>query len=250
MFNPRRGEGRPWMPSRRDVLAAIGAAAATAGCARPAETGDTSPATPVPDSGSVAGVALPAAPAEYTYAQMGAADAPVVTYFGNWKCPFCAAFATGSDDRVYPMGGIVASYVDPGRVRLRYRAIAYTGSGQPFLGPDAVRASRFGLAVWASDPEAYWAYHEHVMANQPPERERWATLDRLAAFARAAGVRHVPAIRRRVAAGGFERPLRETTTAAGRAGVEGTPSLVADGRVVSPFDAARTERLLEGVAER
>ena len=125
------------------------------------------------DAGAVATAPIPDSPSEFRYATMGSADADVtVTYFGSWKCPYCAQFGTGM------LSQLVMDYVEPGTIALEFRNLAYFG-GDPFLGPDAPAAGQAGLAVWNTDPASYWAFHEYVFRNQPPESDQWATTERL-----------------------------------------------------------------------
>lgn len=245
--------------TRRDLLAATGAAAlaGAAGCSdgeadgTPTDGDGTPPGgaeTPTGDD-TVRSYPVPENP-ESTYARTGTAS-QTVTYIGNWKCPFCAAFATGDIDRpVLSLGQIVNDYVVSGDLTLVYRGLAYGGDGEPFLGPDVPRATRFGLAVWRAAPDAYWPYHEHVMANQPPEGERWATLDRLARFARDAGVPEdaVATARERTAAGTDSSAVERTSAFAADVGVKGTPALVIDGGNYSPFSPEGTRQALEDLA--
>lgn len=177
-----------------------------------------------------ADVPLPDTPGEHQYAVMGSPESALtVTYYGNWKCPYCAKFSTGF------FGELVSEYVHPGKIAIEYRNLTYVG-GEPFLGPDAPAAARAGLAVWDYEPESYWPFHEYVFANQPPERKAWATGDRLVSFADAAGVSNPSVIRTAIRNGTYENALRETSTAARKAGVNGTPTLVIDGQAVSGLD--------------
>ncbi|MFB6135519.1 MAG: DsbA family protein [Halobacteriaceae archaeon] len=237
--------------TRRAFLAGAGAGAfavAGAGCSSLSRDGQPSGE---PDDGnrsgnrsgdqvpveSVADAPVPEDPGAHRYATMGAGDAPRVTYFGNWKCPYCAQFSTGLLEED------VLGYVARGELRLRFRALSYGGNGDPFLGPDAPRAGEAGLAVWNVDPASYWAYHERVFANQPDESEQWATTDRLVSFAEAAGVSDPGAVRTAIEEDTYDAPVRANTEAAVEAGVRGTPSLVADGEVVNPVadpESART----------
>jgi len=244
--------------TRRDLLVTAGGAVALAGCTgggsqtptatQEADDGATATTTGTPESGPVASAPLPEDTGT-TYAVTGSADA-TVSYVGNWKCPFCAAFSTGETDRpLLSLGDIVTDYVEPGDLSLTYRGLAYGSNGEPFLGPDAPRATRFGLAVWRAAPASYWAFHEHVMANQPPESEQWATLDRLAAVAREAGVPDaaVASARDRTAAGTDSSAVEATTEFAADAGVSGTPALVVDGASYSPFDPDEIREALDAL---
>lgn len=233
--------------SRRRLLFAVGAAtiAGLAVGSTVLDRGDSAggpgsgaPTDSTGGSGGVANAPVPAAPDEYRYAMTATADsAPVVTYFGSWKCPYCAQFSTGF------LAQIVTDYVQPGEIALEFRDLAYI-NGEPFLGPDAPAAGRAGLAVWNTDPDSYWPYHEYVFRNQPPESDRWATADNLVAFARESGVSDPGAVRTAVQENEYEDSLQATTDAATGVGIQGTPTLVVNGTTVSPFDEEKTRRLI------
>lgn len=226
------------MTSRRTILSTLGTSGliALAGC-----LGGSQPSTD-----SVEGAPIPENPADRTYPEMGT-DGPRITYYGNWKCPVCAEFSIGSD-RVLSLGTLVEDYVNPGSLRIRYRAMAYTSSGDPFLGPDAIRAARAGLAVWNVDPARFWPYYEEIMRNQPPENEHWATTDRLLSFAEDADVDSINEVRDLLEGDAYHDAVSATTEAAQQVGVDGTPLLVVDGVVHSPFDTTRTRDALDAIA--
>lgn len=228
---------KPAQRTRRSVLAGatFSAATAFAGCLGDQDSSGGSEV--------VASAPLPSDPESHTYPIMGTAG-PVVTYFGNWKCPVCAEFSTGSD-RVLPLGTIVSEYIEPSRLRLQYRAVAYQPTGEPFLGADAVRASRAGLAVWDLEPGSFWAFYERIMANQPPESETWATTDRLVEFAQGAGVERLEPLRQALEDGHYQEPVQDSADAAYESGIDGTPQLLIDGSVYSPFEVSATREALD-----
>ena len=220
--------------TRRQLLA-TGSSVALSGCLGGLLPG--SERTSV--DGPVANAPVPDSSSKYTYATMGSESRPTVTYYGNWKCPYCAEFSTGF------LKNLVKDYVQPGDINLRFRGLAYI-NGQPFLGPDAPRAARAGLAVWNTAPDTYWTYHEYVMANQPPEQKQWATAEKLVSFAKQAGIENLDTIREKLNAGAYERPVRATTQAAAKANVSGTPALVIAGETVNPLSKKeRTRSLIE-----
>jgi protein-disulfide isomerase len=200
------------------------------------------------DAGSdvVAAAPLPSDPESHTYPVMGV-DGPAITYYGNWKCPVCAEFSTGSE-RVLALGTIVSDYIESDRLRLRYRSLSYRPNGEPFLGADAVRAARAGLAVWDTEPESFWPFYETVMANQPPESDTWATTDRLLEFAETAGVGSLEAVREALEDGRYQQAVRDSAEAARSAGISGTPQLVIDGSIYSPFKSTETRDALDTLA--
>ena len=197
------------------------------------------------ETSAVATAPIPDSPTEFRYAVMGSADAEVtVTYFGSWKCPYCAQFSTGM------LSQLVTDYVDPGTITLEFRDLAYIG-GEPFLGPDAPAAGQAGLAVWNAEPASYWSFHEYVFQNQPPEREQWATAEQLVEFARSAGVSKTEAVRTAIQENQYEDALRATGRAASDSGVNSTPTLLIDGTTINPLgNEDRTRRLIEDAAEQ
>lgn len=226
--------------SRRHLLLG-GGTAAVAGLAigGVALSGDTSNETENTESGAVATAPVPSSPDNNRYAVMGTDDASAsVTYFGNWKCPYCAQFSTGF------LPQLVADYVTTGDISLTFRNLTYVNES-PFLGVDTPAAGRAGLAVWNTDPTSYWRYHEYVFQNQPPEGREWATAERLVEFATQAGVSEPEVIRTAIQENKYEEALRATTNAANEAGVDGTPMLVVGGQTVSPFEKERTRSLIE-----
>lgn len=237
--------------TRRAVLAVTSAATTTAlaGCSglfgngSPTQQGEPTD-TVAPDA--VATVSIPDDTGGLTYATMGTSG-PVVTYFGSWKCPHCASFGTGSGDMV-SLPRIVADYIEAGDLRLRFRCIGYDTEGKGFLGPDAPRAARAGLAVWNRDPGSYWRYHETVMANQGAADEKWATTDKLVQFAKDAGVSDVEGVRADIENGKYEQPVKVNTQAFADAGAEGTPSLIIDGENYNPGDRRETRNALDEYA--
>ena len=194
---------------------------------------------PSSETGTIGSAPVPSSPGDYRYAVTGTGDADAtVTYFGSWKCPYCAQFSTGF------LSTLVTDYVGPGKITLEFRNLTFI-DGEPFLGPDAPAAARAGLAVWNDDSESYWPYHEYVFRNQPPESKRWATADKLTSFAQEAGVTDPSVIRTATRENKYEDTLRATSDAAAEAGVRGTPTLLVDGTTVSPFEEDRTRQLIE-----
>lgn len=224
--------------TRRGLLGAMGTAVggAVAGC-----LGGGGPDLPeTTPTGPVASAPVPDSLDDHTYAAMGQDEAPVeVVYLGSWKCPFCADFSTGL------LGDIVTDYVEPGDLRLRYRSLAYI-DGEPFLGPDAPRAARAGLAVWNVDPSRYWRFHEYVMVNQPSEGKQWASAGTLTTMAERAGVGNPDAVRSAIENGDYQSTVERTSQRAASLGLRATPALVVGDSATNPVaDAERTRTLLD-----
>lgn len=256
--------------NRRGALAFLGAAATSslAGCATVAQRLDGYRSTSIPDgakaygasgsdggttaapefdvkpvSGPITKASIPVSARSETYAVMGTEDAPTLTLFGSWKCPYTREFV------INDFGRIVEEYVDGGDVSIRFRSYAYD-NGTPFLGPDAPRASWAGVSVWNHAPQEFWRYFATVFANQPPERYHWATLAQIRGFLQAADVPDESSIADDIHAGKNDERVRATTTAVNELGIDTVPRLVYDGTVVAPnLDPERTDRLLRRAAD-
>ena len=176
------------------------------------------------------------------YPTMGTAG-ETVTLYGNWKCPYTREFVRGQ------LPGLVEDFVRPGDVSLQFRSVAYR-SGDPFLGADAPRSTRAGLAVWETDPEAFWTYFTYVFANQPQERYQWGTPELLTRFAGTAGVDDPGAVRTAATGAAYESRLRQTVESATRRDIWSVPRVASDGQVTAPTrDAASTREQLERAAD-
>jgi protein-disulfide isomerase len=192
-----------------------------AGCL---DSGTISEDYEVPDN-AVTSVQIPES--DSTYPMMGSDDAELeIQYFGNWKCPACAAFSKQS------LLDIVSDYVEPGDVRIKFRGLAYIG-GQPFLGNDSPRATRAGLSLWQEEPENFWQYYETVMYNQPPESRQWATKAKLKSFMNAVSVTDADAVVANLNSDGLEELVSQTTQDARNLGIDYTPGVEVNGRTFS-----------------
>ena len=87
------------------------------------------------------------------YPELGAKNAPVVLIeFADFQCPFCAMFANG------PMGQIVHSYVDSGRLKIVY--VDYPLS----FHPNSMQAAY--AAHCAGNQGKFWPMHNSLFADQ------------------------------------------------------------------------------------
>lgn len=173
-------------------------------------------------------VPVPSAPSNHRYATMQArADAPTATVYGSWKCPYTREFVRNG----FPE--LVAEFVAPGDVAVEFRSVAYADD-EPFLGPDAPRATRGGLAAWNVDPASYWQYFATVFANQPAEDVAWAQPDVLARFATAADVQSVDRFEASLTGSTHGDAVRETAARFRELGADAVPRVVTDDGVTAP----------------
>lgn len=197
--------------------------AAGTGSASTAPGGSTSTSSSAPSpagSGSVA-VTAPAAPVPASIPRdgrsLGSLTAPVaLEIWGDFQCPSCANFT----QTIEPT--IVERYVQPGKVRLTFRDLA-------FIGPESLDAA--AAARCAGQQGKFWDYHDWLYSNQNGENQGWFSRARLAAIADQVGLD-------RTAwdacyDGGTEKAAVTAETNAGNtAGVRSTPTLVLNGKVV------------------
>lgn len=237
-------------PTATRTASGDGSTNASKGTASDAGTGTASDA----ESWSTASVTIDAPDVSFStvplpddrsgYARMGAPDASATaTLYGNWKCPYTQEFVLNQ------LPTVVDEFVATGDLALEFRALAYQ-SGEPFLGPDAPRAARAGLAVWDLDPKSYWSYFAHVFANQPQERHEWAQPSLLLRFAEASGVQGRAQLSRSIRAGTYGGMVHSTTRAAAKLGITTVPRIVADGRVTAPtIDFEKTRAQLRSAVQ-
>lgn len=211
----------------------------------------TEESMPEPESVSIdeptifdAAIPLPDSPSTHPYPVMGTpSESPTATVYGNWKCPYTQAFVRST------LPSLVDDYVRPGDVAIEYRSVAYQHD-EPFLGPDAPRATRAGLAAWRIDPAAFWPYFAYVFGNQPPESVAWAQPDILSRFASRAGVDPVTRFEQRVQRRTDRDLVRDTVRDFNRLDAPGVPRVVTATTVTAPtVDEAATRDQFQALAD-
>lgn len=107
-------------------------------------------------------------------AVLGNPDATVTLItFEDIQCPVCKAWTEEGQP------GVVAEYVEPGKVKMRFAGLA-------FLGSDSEKALRYALA--AGEQGKLWQFTELLYANQGPENSGWVSDDLLEQVATALGL--------------------------------------------------------------
>jgi protein-disulfide isomerase len=178
--------------------------------------------------GVVGDVTVPESPANYSYARMGSATAPVTaTIYGSWKCSYTQDFVQTFLQTIIP------EFVQPRQVSLVFREVAYR-DGEPFHGSDELIAGHAGLAIWNHAPESYWSYFATVFANQQAGTESWASADRLLALAEAAGVPNRKQIRREIKRNAHQSELKQTMKQVANFGFGAVPRVVVNDSVTAP----------------
>lgn len=88
---------------------------------------------------------------------LGDSNAKVtIIEFADYRCPFCEQFFSQT------MPQIMQNYVSTGKVKFAFRNYA-------FLGPASTVAA--DAAECANDQGKFWAFHDYLYKNQPPETD-------------------------------------------------------------------------------
>ena len=142
----------------------------------------------VEPNGVIAEAPAPSESESIMYATMGTGETPVTaTLYGAWFCPHTNNFVTDFMDE------IIRQYVKPGKVTLRFRAVAYE-NGEGFHGSNEPKVARAALAVWNEAPEKYWSFFHYLFKNISAT-ETWS-VNNVVKLAKAAGVEVTEPVRK------------------------------------------------------
>jgi protein-disulfide isomerase len=191
---------------------------------------DTSGQSAKPPNGVAGGYALP----------YGSASAPVhMTVYEDFMCPFCRHFEAGSR-------AMLKQYVDRGDVQVRYHLLSFLDSASNGTDYSTRSMNALGVVLDTAGPKVAKRFHDLLYENQPREDTSGLSDEQLISFAVKAG-----ADRNRISAPikslKFEQWVTNSTDAASKAGVNGTPTVVIDGKTLPPM---ATSKLLATVKAR
>jgi protein-disulfide isomerase len=146
---------------------------------------------------------------------LGSEDAPVTIYlYEDLQCPVCARLTRET------LPDLIASYVEPGEVKVVSETIA-------ILGPDSIPAA--GAALAAGEQDRYWEYSTLFFLNQRRENSGYVTDEFLTNIAEETQGLDVNQWNETRESGSFESELDAAQARARDEGVEGTPTLVITG---------------------
>ena len=150
---------------------------------------------------------------------LGRPDAPVtLVEFADLQCPYCRDFAHAQ------LPGIVERYVRPGKVRLVFRNFA-------FLGPDSETAARVAEAAALQGKQSEFVHRFY--AEQGTENTGYVTEDFLRKVAGQVGGLDVDRALQQADSSQVAARLARDQAAVRRAGVQGTPTFLLDGKLLS-----------------
>lgn len=161
---------------------------------------------------------------------LGKADAPVtLEVWSDYQCPVCGQFA----ELVEPT--LVRTYVANGTLKIIDHDAAFQGAKSSATYDESVEAA--AGARCAADQNLYWQFHNWLFANQVGENQGAFRDERLRAIATKAGV-DVAAWDACRATGQQQAAVRAETKTALDAGVNATPTLNLDGKVIVGLQSA------------
>ena len=147
--------------------------------------------------------------------RLGSEDAPVTIYlYEDLQCPVCARLTRET------LPDLIASYVEPGEVKVVSETIA-------ILGPDSIPAA--GAALAAGEQDRYWEYSTLFFLNQRRENSGYVTDEFLTNIAEETQGLDVNQWNETRESGSFASEIDAAHARARDEGVEGTPTLVITG---------------------
>lgn len=176
----------------------------------------TTDAAPQPTGGVVA----PAGLTPEGSIAIGDGPATVTVYF-DYLCPACGAFEEAN-------GAALDQLLLADDVTVELRPIAFLdhlSAGTAY----STRTANALATVVDADPGHAWAFHRALYAAQPPEGSAGLTDQQIADVARGVGV--PDGVAAQFAEGRYEAWVAEQTEQAFTDGVEGTPTILVDGRL-------------------
>jgi protein-disulfide isomerase len=168
---------------------------------------------------------------------MGDPNAPVtIEVYADFQCPACKSFT----EQIEPQ--IVDAYVAPGEVYYIFRHF-------PFLDDQAPRNESNQAAsasMCAGDENRFWDYHDMLFANWNGENQGAFSDKRLIAFAEAIEL-DMPAFNTCFDANVHEEEINSDELLGRNSGVTGTPSVMVNGRIISPGFVPSFQQITDAV---
>lgn len=167
---------------------------------------------------------------------MGRQDAPVVIYeFADFQCPGCGQFAS----LVAPL--IKERLVEPGKARYVYYDFPLTQMHQ-----NAFLAARAGRC--ANEQGRFWEFHDIIYGQQPNWSSERDPSDLFVRYATQAGAQEGP-FEECLRSDRFAREVSESMKLGESLGVQGTPTLIVNGRRLGSTPTfAELERIVNEAA--
>ncbi|HET6626758.1 MAG TPA: thioredoxin domain-containing protein [Nocardioidaceae bacterium] len=176
---------------------------------------DTTGEAATPPDGAVDTYALP----------MGPADAPVkVSVYEDFMCPFCGEFEAATRKSL-------EEYAGQGEVQVQYHPISILDDASNGTDYSTRAMNAAGVVLDNAGPGVAKKFHDLLFENQPEEGSDGLSDQQLIDLAVRAGADE-SAVSRPIQDLEFEQWVENATDAASKAGVNGTPTVMVDGKIV------------------
>ena len=149
--------------------------------------------------------------------------------FGDFQCSHCAQFAVGIGNQ------IKADFVDTGKIRFVFRHF-------PFIGPESFRAAE--ATECAVDQNKFWEYHDIVFENWKGVNEGHFSDDNLKLFASSLKLDRGE-FDSCFDSGKYRGKVQTDLRRGERLGVQGTPTLFLNGKMLTPSSNEELIHLIE-----
>lgn len=168
-------------------------------------------------------------------AVVGDANAPVtITEYGDFQCPVCGELHQLWEPTLEQL-------IQQGKVKFEFVGLEYLDRGTT----ESLRSA--SAAVCAADAGKFLDYYNAIYNGQSrTENSGFLTNGQLQNFGRSVGITD-PAFARCVSSGRYTGWVTKNTDAASQRGVTGTPTVLANGKVISNSVAADPARLTDAV---
>ena len=168
---------------------------------------------------------------------LGDPNAPVkIDVYEDFQCPACRTYTSDIESQ------IVDNYVATGKVYYTFRHF-------PFLDDNAIRKESdqsANASMCAADQNRFWDYHDILFANWDGENQGAFTDKRLVAFAEAIGL-DMNTFNDCFNANQFQTEIEADLTAGRDTGISGTPSVLVNGRIISPGFVPSYEEISQAI---
>jgi protein-disulfide isomerase len=152
-------------------------------------------------------------------------NAPTIDLYEDFQCPTCGALEKA-------MGPAMASMAKAGEIKLVVHTLSFLDDN---LKNDSSKRAANAVAC-ASDAGKFLEYHAAVFAAQPAQEGTGYTDAQLTEFAQTAGITG-PALttwQQCTSSGQHDQYVAAVQDSAGRAGVNSTPTVMLDGKNITP----------------
>ncbi|RTE07186.1 DsbA family protein [Paenibacillus whitsoniae] len=111
-------------------------------------------------------------------------------------------------------------------------------------------AALAGEAVYHQNPEAFWPFYEAVYAKQGDEQTNWATADTLIQIAKDANLKlDWDLLKKDTTEQTYAQDVKNDEAIAGKLGVNSTPTVYINGRVVAGQDTFNYSAIKEAIGK-